>query len=244
MDRRKSLKTLLVGTVGAAIAAGTAGCDNATEVNAAEIEAAPKGYGLRLPHEIAHDQRIANEDFFTEAELNTLGILGNIIAPGREDEPKATDTGLLEFLEFMALDQPEQHQNKLRGGLAWLNHESVGRFGDQFSEITEAQQIEIVDDIAYPEEAKGTPMKYGADFFGHLRYMVVTCYFTSRDGMMGALGYQGNQANVWDGVPQEVLDKHDKSYDPKYIPLYVNQDRRSEMAQWDADKNLLNNSAK
>ena len=243
MDRRKSLKTLLVGTFGAALVANTS-CDSPTEVTPAEIDAAPKGYGMRLPHEIAHDQRIANENFFTEDELATLGILGDIIAPGGGEDPKATDTGLLEFLEFMALDQPNTHQNRLRGGLAWLNSESQHRFGGPFAEISADQRIEIVDDIAYPEEAAGTPMKIGADFFSHLRNMTLTCYFTSRQGMMGALGYQGNQANVWDGVPQEVLDKHNKAYDPKYIPLYVNQDRRSEMAQWDDDKNLLNNAAK
>lgn len=240
MDRRKTLKTILTGTIGASLL-GTAACDNAETVNTAAIEAEPKGYGLRLPHEIAHDKRIANENFFTKDELATLGILGNIIAPGEDGEPKATDTGLEEFLEFMALDQPDQHQTKLRGGLAWLNSETVRRYGTTFAEASETERIAIVDDIAYPEAAKGTPMEYGSTFFSHLRYLTVTCYFTSKAGMMKALGYQGNVANIWDGVPQEILDKHGKSYDPKYIPLYVNQERREEMAEWDQDKNLINN---
>ncbi|OAV46195.1 gluconate 2-dehydrogenase subunit 3 family protein [Lewinella sp. 4G2] len=241
MDRRKTLKTLLAGGLGAAVVAKTTSCETPVEIEA-NIEPAAKGYGLRLPHEIAHDQRIANENFFVESELETLGILGDIIAPGEPGEPKATDTGLLEFLEFMALDQPDAHQTKLRGGLAWLNSESKQRFGAPFAKITEAQRIEIVDDIAYPEEAKDTPMEPGAEFFGHLRYMTVVCYFTSREGMMKSLGYQGNMPNVWDGVPQEVLDKHGLAYDPKYLPLYVNQDRREEMAEWDENKNLINNS--
>lgn len=240
MDRRKTLKTIFTGTIGATLLSGTS-CDTAETVNPAAIEAEPKGYGLRLPHEIAHDKRIANESFFTEPELATLGILGDIIAPGTDGEVAASDTGLLEFLEFMALDQPEEHQTKLRGGLAWLNSESLQRYGKVFSEIAEPERIAIVDDIAYPEEAKGTPMEYGANFFGHLRFLTVTCYFTSAKGMMKSLGYQGNMANIWDGVPQEILDKHGKSYDSKYIPLYVNQERREETAEWDADKNLINN---
>ena len=243
MDRRKSLKTLLAGTVGAVVA-GTAvsGCNTTADPNAAKIDAAPKGYGLRTPTEIAHDRRIANESFFVEDELTTLGILGNIIAPGNgDDDPAATETGLTEFLEFMALDQPDQHQTKLRGGLAWINSESQRRFGAPFREITEPQRLEIVEDIAYPEEAKDTPMEFGATFFDHLRYMTVTCYFTSQKGMMRSLGYMGNQPNVWDGVPQEVLDKHGMAYDPKYLPMYVNQDLRGEIARWDEDKNLLNN---
>ncbi|MBC6996586.1 gluconate 2-dehydrogenase subunit 3 family protein [Neolewinella lacunae] len=238
MDRRKTLKTLLTGTLGATLVAG---CDSPADLKTADLKAEPQGYGLRLPHEIAHDKRIANESFFTEAELDTLGILGDIIAPGEPGDPKATETGLREFLEFMALDQPDQHQTRLRGGVAWINSESQRRFGKPFAEILPAEQINIVDDIAYPLEAKGTPMEFGSRFFEHLRFLTLTCYFTSKAGMMKVLGYQGNQPNVWDGVPQEVLDKHGLAYDPKYLPLYVNQDRREEIAAWDENKNLLNN---
>ena len=239
MDRRKTLKTLLAGTVGAALVGNASGCESPTAKPVAELDAAPKGYGLRLPHEIAHDARIARESFFLDEELDTLEILANIIAPGEGDEPSASDTGVREFLEFMALDQPDQHQTKLRGGLAWVNSEAVSRFGAPFAGITEPQRIEIVEDIAYPEEAKGTPLEFGAAFFDHLRYLVVTCYFTSRPGMMKALGYQGNQPNVWDGVPQEVLDKHGMAYDPELLPKYVDQSKRDVVAQWDDDKNLI-----
>ncbi len=238
MDRRKTLKTLLTGTLGATLVAG---CDTSADLKTADLKAESQGYGLRLPHEIAHDKRIANESFFTEAELDTLGILGDIIAPGEPGEPKATETGLREFLEFMALDQPDEHQTRLRGGVAWINSESQRRFGKPFAEILPAEQINIVDDIAYPLEAKGTAMEFGSRFFEHLRFLTLTCYFTSKTGMMKVLGYQGNQPNVWDGVPQEVLDKHGLAHDPKYIPLYVNQDRREEIATWDENKNLLNN---
>ena len=241
MDRRKTLKTLLAGTLGAAVAAGAQSCDDKVPAATTATEAETKGYGLRLPHEVAHDERIANSEFFTEDELTDIGILGNIIAPGEDGEPAATDTGLLEFMEFMALDLPDQNQTIMRGGIAWLNSESIRRFGSRFAEITEPQRIEIVEDIAWTEDAKDGPYAFGAKFFDHMRYMTLTCYFTSRKGMMDALGYQGNQPNVWDGVPQEVLDKHGKAYDPKYLPLYVNQDRRDEQAEWDADKNLINN---
>lgn len=243
MDRRKTLKTLITGTLGATLVGTSAtSCETPpAKVDAPEVKAPGTGYGMRLPHEIKHDERIATDSFFTEDELATLGILGNIICPGEPGQPKATETGLLEFLEFMALDIPDANQTIMRGGLAWLNSESTRRFGAPFAEISEPQRIEIVDDIAYPDAAEDTPMEPGSKFFEHMRYLTVTCYYTSRKGMFDVLGYQGNAPNVWDGVPEEVLAKHGKAYDPKYLPQYVNQDRRDEMIEWDEDKNVLNN---
>lgn len=240
MDRRKTLKTLLTGTVGAALVAKTTGCESPAGEPLPNIDAAPKGYGLRLPHEIQHDARIYAERFFTEEELDTLEILANIIAPGEDGEPNAGETGIREFLEFMAKDQPERNQTSLRGGLAWLNSESQHRYGGKvFSEISPDQRIAIVEDIAYPKEAEGTPLEYGARFFDHLRFMTVTCYFTSEAGMRKSLGYEGNIPNVWDGVPEDILAKHGKAYDPELLPKYVDQSKRGETARWDADKNLL-----
>jgi gluconate 2-dehydrogenase gamma chain len=71
-----------------------------------------------------------------------------------------------------------------------------------------------------------------------MRFMTVSGYFTSKEGIK-TLDYQGNAPNVWDGVPQEVLDKHGLAYDEKYLPLYVDQSRREIMAEWDDDGNLI-----
>ena len=52
------------------------------------------------------------------------------------------------------------------------------------------------------------------------------------------LNYKGNIPNVWDGVPQEVLDKHQMTYDPKYASVYVKPDDRNSVIQWDEDGNI------
>jgi len=36
-----------------------------------------------------------------------------------------------------------------------------------------------------------------------------------------------------------VLDKHGLAYDPKYLPLYVDQSKRDIQAEWDDDRNLI-----
>lgn len=238
MNRRKTLQTLLGAAAGAALVVNSSGCETSPAM-AAATEAKAKGYGLRTAYEAEREAKLMNETFFTDDEKTTLGVLADIIVPGNEEEPKATDTRIVDFLEFMAIDLPDYHQTILRGGLMWINIEASRRFaGKSFVEIDPAQRIEIVEDIAWPEEAKGTEFEPGAKFFDRMRFLTVTGYFTSKEGIK-TLDYQGNQANVWDGVPQEVLDKHGLEYDPKYLPLYVDQSKRDIQAEWDDDMNLI-----
>ncbi|MEO0732589.1 MAG: gluconate 2-dehydrogenase subunit 3 family protein [Bacteroidota bacterium] len=238
MNRRDTLKNILAGTAGAALISQATSCEQPLEDTAA-VKPEPKGYGMRLPHELKHDARIAAEDFFTDAEKNDLTILTDIIAPGGDGEPSATDCAVVDFIEFMALDQPDNFQDALRGGLGWLNIEASSRFaGRDFAALTPEERIQIVDDIAWPEEAKGTRFEAGAAFFDRLRFLTLTGYFTSKEGIK-TLDYQGNAPNVWDGVPQEVLDKHGLEYDPEYLPLYVDQSKRDVQAEWDEEMNLI-----
>ncbi len=245
MDRRKTLKTILGGAVGTALFTQLSGCttdEGAAVVPVSATEAETKGYGLRNAYEAARDERISHERFFSDFELETLGVLADIIVPEGDDHPKATETGVVGFLEFMALDQPDQHQLPLRGGLAWLNSESSKRHdGQAFIELTPEQQIAIVDEIAYPEEAaniENNPLMPGVRFFDHLRFMVITGFFTSKEGV-AYLGYEGNQPNIWDGPPQDVLDQYGLTYEDQYLPLYVDQSKRDVIAVWDDDMNLI-----
>ena len=45
--------------------------------------------------------------------------------------------------------------------------------------------------------------------------------------------------NIWDGVPQDVLDEIGLSYDPAWIAKCVDQEKRNETAVWDEEGNLL-----
>ena len=236
MNRRDTLKNLLAGAAGAALISQATSCESPQAVT--PVEAKATGYGLRLPHELKHDALVNADTFFTDAERADLTILTDIIAPGNDEEPSASDCEVVDFLEFMAKDIPDAYQDSLRGGLGWLNSEAARRYDRYFVDLTPAERIAIVDDIAYPEDAKGTPMEPGAAFFDQLRYLTLTGYFTSKKGFK-TVDYQGNAPNVWEGVPQEVLDKHGLAYDPKYKDVYVDQSKREVMAEWDDDMNLI-----
>ncbi len=215
MDRRKYLKTLAVGTVGAISApALLQSCKTdekpKVESNAPTID--------RTPAELAHYNKLMSEKFFDDHEMKTIRILADIIIPKDEISGSATDAGVPDFIEFIVKDIPA-HQVPMRGGLKWLDVQCMKRFNADFASCTAAQQIEMIDEIAFPEKAK-PEMTPGVVFFNKMRDLTATGFFTSEIGIKD-LGYAGNRPNQWDGVPQEVLDQYGLKYDERTLEISV-----------------------
>ena len=121
----------------------------------------------------------------------------------------------------------------------WLDGESNKRFNKIFKAATNEQQIEIVEDIAYPDPDNKKPeMAPGIKFFNLMRNLTMTGYYTTEMGIKD-LGYKGNVANQWNGVPADVLAKHDVDYDPEWIAKCVNPATFHIKAEWDEKGNLL-----
>lgn len=233
MDRRESLKSLLVGTVAGGLV--LKGCTPVGEQEAEVLTPKGKGYG-RTDEEKKRDEKLHSESVFKEAELETLAILCDIILPASADFGSATDAGVPQFIEFMAKDLPS-HQLPLRGGLMWLDNRSNAKFGLTFRSGSPEQQLELIDEIAFPQEA-APEVAHGVSFFSLMRNLTLTGYYTTEMGIKD-LGYVGNTPTVWDGVPDEVLEEHGLSYDPEWIKRYVNQDQRMDVASWDENGDLI-----
>lgn len=237
MDRRESLRTLLIGTVAGASLTTISSCSPDGKESAPSDMAEEALYG-RTPAEIAHDEKVMAEVYFSESELGTIATLCDIILPATATAVSATEAKVPEFIEFIAKDLPS-YKLPLRGGLMWLDTESNARFGKSFDNCTSADRIKIIDDIAYPDpDGKKPDMAPGIKFFNTIRNLVVTGYYTSKEGMKD-LGYAGNQPNVWDGIPEDVLKKHGMEYDPEWIARCVDQEKRGVIAEWDDEGNLL-----
>ncbi len=232
MDRRDSIKSLLVGSLAGGFA--LTGCDPATDQ---KVENIPEvaDYG-RTVEEQERDARVEGEVFLNEHELNTIAILCDLILPASGTNGSANDAGVSEFIDFMVKDMPN-HQVPIRGGLMWIDHHSTGLFNLEFASCTDAQQRTLLDEIAYPEQAK-PGVEQGVIFFSLMRNMVLTGYYTTRMGI-DDLGYKGNTPNVWDGVPEDVLKRHDVAYDKEWIAKCIDQEKRFDLAQWDDDGNLM-----
>ena len=220
MDRRKYLKTLAAGTFSTGVLLES--CSPATkEVKQPEDLSLVEGGPARQPDEIAHFKKISAEKFFDDHEMKTISILTDIIIPKDETSGSATEAEVPAFIEFIVKDMP-RHQTPMRGGLKWLDIQCLKRFEKTFSECTGQQQIEMVDEIAWPEKAKPEMMQ-GVAFFNLIRDLTATGFFTTQMGIKD-LGYAGNHPNHWDGVPQEVLDQYGVKYDERTLTESVKFD--------------------
>lgn len=159
----------------------------------------------RTDYEKERDAKLFAQQFFNKQELKTIGVLADIIIPKDARSGSATEAGVVELIEFMAKDKPEL-QTPLRGGLAWLNTESNKRFEKKFTDCSRTQQLEIVEDIAYPQRKK-PGMSQGIAFFSLMRNLSASAFWTSQIGL-NDLGYMGNTPNQWTGVPDEVLKQY------------------------------------
>jgi gluconate 2-dehydrogenase gamma chain len=213
MDRRKSLKALAVGTIatGVLVDACKPG-DKKTEV-AADVK---KEDGInRMAEEKVHEDAIKNASkFFTEAEMATITLLGDIIIPKDDISGSASDAKVPDFIEFIVKDMPD-HQTPMRGGLRWLDLQCLTRYGKAFTDCTKDQQIEMVDMIAYPKKAK-PEMAQGVAFFNLMRDLTATGFYTSEIGVKD-VGYMGNVPNQWNGVPADVLKQYGYAYTEKEL---------------------------
>jgi hypothetical protein len=216
MDRRKSIKTLVIG--GISIGALAEACNTHENSPLAPVakdkEAIVSGIN-RMKEELAHEKMVnAEPSFFTADEMSTITILGDIIIPKDEISGSASDAGVPAFLEFIVKDKPE-HQTPLRGGLRWLDIQCLNRFGKAFKDCEHTRQMEMVDEIAWPKKAK-PEMSQGVAFFNLVRNLVATGFYTSEIGVKD-IGYIGNVPNQWNGVPPEVLKQYNIAYTEKEL---------------------------
>ena len=207
MDRRKSIKAMILGTVSTAVLveACKSSATTVAEVNMDDRMQEEKDYLVKVK---------AQPNFFTEHEMATITLLSDIIIPKDAVSGSATDAKVPEFIEFIVKDMPD-HQVPMRGGLKWLDLHSYKKHAKAFTECSSKEQIGIVDEIAYPQKA-APELAQGVSFFNKIRDLVSTGFYTAEIGVKD-LGYMGNVPNMWAGVPDEVLKQHGLAYTEKEL---------------------------
>jgi gluconate 2-dehydrogenase gamma chain len=214
MDRRKSLKALAVGTLSAGILL-EACKDGDKKPEEKKADDAANASGLdRHPVETERYKKITAETFFTPHEMATITLLADIIIPKDEVSGSASDAKVPDFIEFIVKDMPN-HQVPMRGGLRWLDVQCLKRYEKAFTECSEKQRMEMVDEIAWPKKAK-PGMAQGVAFFNLIRNLTASGFYTSEIGVKD-VGYMGNVPNKWNGVPEDVLKQYGMAYSEKEI---------------------------
>ncbi|MBO0592772.1 gluconate 2-dehydrogenase subunit 3 family protein [Cellulophaga sp. E16_2] len=237
MDRRKSIKSLILGGVAGGLALNGCKPEN-VEPTGDNIASGAEAYFGRTPEEKEQIAKLNAEQFLNAHELETLTVLVDLILPANDSYGSASDAGVPDFIEFMTKDYPK-FQTPIRGGFMWLDHKSNKDFGVEFKTATVEQQKVILDTIAYPNvEVPESKRPLEVQFFSLMRNLTLTGYYTSKIGIED-LGYVGNTPNVWDGVPDDVLKQHGVAYEDEWLAKCVDQSKRNTKAEWDEKGNLL-----
>ncbi len=141
--------------------------------------------------------------FFKPHEWRTVRALTDVVIPRDARSGSATDAGVPEFMDFMMMDRANM-QLQMRGGLRWLDNRSNTRFGKRFITLTAKQQNDVLDEIAYPDQA-AAEVSHGVSFFNFFRDLTAAGFFSSRIGVKD-LGYLGNEWRPgWDGCPPAAM---------------------------------------
>jgi hypothetical protein len=213
MNRRKSLKALMVGTVSTGVLLDACKTEDKKATTTASASDSKGSKIDRYEDELANEKKtLAQPNFFTPEEMATITILADIIIPKDEVSGSASEAKGPEFIEFIVKDKPE-HQTPMRGGLRWLDVQCLNRYEKPFTSCTHEQQIALVDEIAYPEKAK-PKMKQGVSFFNLMRNLTASGFYSTEMGWKD-IGYVGNRPNKWNGVPDDVLKQYGYAYSEK-----------------------------
>ncbi len=220
MDRRQSIKALMVGTVSSGILVNACAPPDSPAAESSQ-GAASEAEITRMPEEIVHHDKLENEKFFTAEELATIAVLSDIIIPRDEVSGSATEAGVPEFIEYIVKDMPA-HQLPMRGGLSWLDLHCLRHYDKRFTACSAEQQLEVVDQIAYPAKAK-PEFRQGVVFFSLMRNLTLSGFYTTEMGVKD-VGYIGNRPNQWNGVPEEVLKQYNLAYTEKELKECISFD--------------------
>jgi hypothetical protein len=203
MNRRESLKALGLTAISTTVLLDA--CKPGKEGNVTTPNEEAAAQPGRQQFEVERDKALNAAKFFDEHEMATIAILADIIIPKDEHSGSATDAKVPDFIEFIVKDIPS-HQTPMRGGLRWLDLNSFNRFEKPFKDASPAQQISLVDEIAYPGKVKRDMMQ-GVEFFNRMRDLTASGFYTTEMGVKD-LGYVGNKPNRWEGVPLDVLKQY------------------------------------
>ena len=207
MNRRDSLKAIGVSAISAGLLLNS--CKTDPKGLPGDLETEELGETEQIGLEEFEKDRLRKlrkePAFFNKHERLTLIALADHIIPADEVSGSASDAKVIDFIDFIVKDIPD-HQVPLRGGLKWLDVQCLNRYGNSFLESNGGQQIEILEEIAYPSQVKSN-MRQGAVFFSRLRDLVASGFYTSEIGIKD-IGYVGNVPGIWEGVPKDVLAQY------------------------------------
>lgn len=127
--------------------------------------------------------------FFTDAENRTVIELSERIIPADDNSPGAKEARVSEYIDSVLSIADEPKKKEWRDGLAAINKMSRDKFGKDFADASEAQQIELLTAVSKNEK---NPQTLEERFFKTVKDRTIDGYYTSEIGIHKELKYRGN----------------------------------------------------
>lgn len=181
MTRRDAGRVIL----GAATVAGS------SEFLAERAEAAPALKQQKRPTENQFappaPDRFKNYQpkFFSAEEFHTLDVFTDLLIPA-DETPGARDAHVAPFIDFVvnaAAEYAPNMQKEWRRAMAWLQ-------AQDFGSLSKDRQLALMREMSQPEHDR---KKKHPGFFAYrlIKDMTLHAFYTSREGLIGDLDYQG-----------------------------------------------------
>ena len=141
----------------------------------------------------------------TPPEMTTITALCDTIIPADDKSPAASKVGAPAYLnEYVSAPTRGNDLVLVRGGIMWINGESMTRFNKPFHQLSDTERTAICDDICFVPNAKPGHVA-GALFFDKVRDLTAGAFYTTEAGWKD-IGYIGNRPMPeFKGPPVELL---------------------------------------
>jgi len=145
----------------------------------------------------------------TAEQLTLVAVLADILVPRDGEVPSATEVNVPDVVdEWVSAPYERQQSDRLTilSALVWLNDEAQLRFSKTFSALSPAEQLKIIDDIAYQKDDLAEEFTRIVRAFSRFRKLVLAAFFCSPEGTKD-LGYLGNMpiAGDYPGPTDEAM---------------------------------------
>ena len=144
-------------------------------------------------HEPPVTQEDAQPQFFNKADFATISRIVDLIIPAT-DTPGALAAGVPAYVDLVIARNTDQ-QLVTADGLRWLDAEAVRAGSKKFLDLTEKQQLSILEPLCeLADKTNGLARGRSVQFFALIKSLTADGYYTSRQGLREELGYKGNSA--------------------------------------------------
>jgi len=142
-------------------------------------------------HHNAAVEQTPQPRFFNHADFETVSRIADLIIP-ETDTPGAVGAGVPAYIDLIIARNTDQ-QLVVADGLRWLEAEAARLSpGKRFTELTEAQQLSILEPLCEASDNDEENRARNVQFFSLIKSLTADGYYTSRVGLITELKYQGN----------------------------------------------------